>query len=63
MRDENNKLSGQKTKMTEILFLRAKKRIVVPIFKRLDNMNLQNDLYSLTPFGEGYVRYKTIAEQ
>lgn len=63
MRDESGILRGQKIKVNEILHLRAKKRIIIPIFKCLDNGDYENDTYFLTPYGQGYVRYKTIAEK
>lgn len=63
MRDENGILRGQKIKVNEILHLRAKKRIVIPIFKAINDDNFEEGLYSLTPYGQGYVHYASIAEE
>ena len=63
------KFSGEKIITTEILYLHAKRREIIPIFiatpsnsSFLDNLNLSESTYFMvTPFGNGYVRYKSIS--
>ena len=59
---------GIKTKVSELLYLHAKKREIIPIFLVASNdnqYNLDNDIamdkarFALTPFGNGYIQYKT----
>lgn len=72
-------LTGEKLITTDILYLHAKRREVIPIFLNapgsyyldhldfnppqvLDNLDLNTMPYfMLTPFGNGYVRYKSIS--
>jgi hypothetical protein len=63
MRDAYGVLHGPKLQVSEILHLRAKKRTVVPLFKLIDTDDYDTGLYSLTPYGQGYVHYETIAEK
>lgn len=66
--DDNNKPIAEKIKLSEVIFLRAKKRLVIPIFRNQasvvgdnETFSLKNDaLFTLTPYNNGYINYKSI---
>lgn len=55
---------GEKLKVSEILYFHAKRREVIPIFYNGDDPSLpitNSPTFLLTPFGNGYIRSKTIS--
>jgi hypothetical protein len=54
----------------DLLYLHAKKREVIPIFASFNlgfndifyTGDIDNAIFSLTPFGNGYVRYSSICK-
>lgn len=55
-------MEGSKLKVTELLHLHAKKREVIPIFLNGTSLYL-NSQFMLTPFGQGYIKSKSIIDK